>query len=900
MKSLEYFESKEQYLKIKKLISELEKTISEINDELYSIISASTDKTLQNKLLNLKRDIFNKREIKSINTDVKDKINTSLHDKINGYSTLRNEIKKAEEYQKQICDREIHELRMKVKEFSENEVLNLGLNLSSHSFSERLKKYASSSEINKEALKTEQSLIKYLTRISTKTSPFSYFTTTGISTISNNNSAAQIDELNPEKSNTLRVNNYLFKAIKELVFQVPAVKQILLVRINPFLKENNGNFEYIVNRNNIETIRKLSVTPELKFIIEFLNGQKEITYEKLIKSLVGEDSTAEDFSEISSYLDKLIDLGFIELDYIASGLDPYWYKKLWIYFSRKTFKYKDDLVNMLVKLDETINNFHNLDSKTREAALKEIFSLIEITLRKIYSENVTFFSDSDVKKSDEDIEKDFYRVFDLKAERIFYEDTKSDLNIPFSENEIMELIAPYDELLSIFENFELFTEDKDLMNYYFTNKFGESAEINFIDFYTSYYENLKKPLNLFINKKLKESRNQEDYRIYFQEFLEKFTLENNYNKYFFEKMIQRNKQNFDFLINFTEKYLDLMRKNNDEVILKISDLKKLKNDSYSEKFQKEVYTSGSYAAFIQLFRTNGKLKGVVNQVLTGYGKFFSRFLHLFDKILTENIKKSNNELMTDDIMLAENSDASFFNGNIHNPILQYEMYVPGSHNQVEPEFQINIFDVNIKYNKDNEELALYSKTHCKRLYVLDLGFQTLDYRSEMYMLLDKFSMFRYIFHNTVIETFKDKIFSGNKITIVPRIKIENDLVLHRKQWHIPKNKFPVLNIKDGNNYLVLNKWREDIGIPDEVFVKNKLKGNNDNIKMNRKFNLDDLKPQYISFNNPFTINLIISLMNKVEKYLILEEVMPEPEYLTSLNGRNYVTEHLIQWYKNDK
>jgi len=898
IKSLEYTVSKKEYTKIKELSSELNTSINEINNELYVIISASTDKNLQNKLLNLKRDIFNRRDVKSIDPEIQKKINASLLEKINLYSGLKDAIKAAEEILNLSCDNEINELRNKIRELSKNEVLNLGLNLSSHSFSERLSKYAESTEINKETLKTELSLIKYLTRISTKTSPFSYFTSTGLSTLQNDKDIEKTSIRGIERTNILRINNYLFKALKELIFRNPDIKKVLLIHINPFLEEKNGNFEYIVNRNNIETIQKLSVSPELQYIVEFLTGQEEITYEEIINSLLDEDSTNEEFTEVSKYIDKLVEFGIIELDYAASGLDPYWYKKLWLYFSRKEFRYKEELVSLLAKLDETVNSFNNLNADSRKIIIQDIFSLIESTLKKIYIDTVKDGPDLSEDKTEEKIEKDFYKIFDLKAERIFYEDTKTDLNIPFSENEVHDLIEPYTKLIELMNNFELFMQDTDLMKYYFTNKLTKEGSINFLDFYTSFSEELKKPLDLFINAKMKEYNGIPENKNFFKEFLVNYNNENNYDDYFIEKVEKRNRENNLFLKNIAAKYKSDDISNVPEINLRISEIEEIYKQSYSPDIliPKESYVS--YSAFMQFFKKDGKLKAVLNQVLPGYGKFFSRFLHLFDTNLTKAIISENDKLLKDTDLFAENADASFFNGNIHEPILNYEINAPGSHNQLNNESQINIKRLILKYDETKEELILLDSSLGRRIFVLDLGFLNLLFRSQMYIMLDKFSKYKYVSHIWLTEHLKKMYMMENKVSIIPRITLEDKLVLQRKQWFIPKKDFPQVHAKDGTSlFLTLNKWKQQYGIPDEIFVQSsdRTQVNQKNLRANLKSNIDDLKPQYISFNNPFTLNLLVSLINKADKYLTFEEMLPGSSELQLIEENPFVIEHLMQW-----
>ena len=118
---------------------------------------------------------------------------------------------------------------------------------------------------------------------------------------------------------------------------------------------------------------------------------------------------------------------------------------------------------------------------------------------------------------------------------------------------------------------------------------------------------------------------------------------------------------------------------------------------------------------------------VVNGFTFGYGKFFGRFLHLFDKSLQDELRESN-RLLSDDVILVENRDASYFSANLHPPLLDYEIWAPGSNNNLELEYRISIHDLNVVLNDSTKKLELRHRVLVKQCRILYLVLETSESR----------------------------------------------------------------------------------------------------------------------------------------------------------------------------
>jgi hypothetical protein len=139
-----------------------------------------------------------------------------------------------------------------------------------------------------------------------------------------------------------------------------------------------------------------------------------------------------------------------------------------------------------------------------------------------------------------------------------------------------------------------------------------------------------------------------------------------------------------------------------------------------------------------------------------------------------------------------------------------------------------------------------------------------------------------------------------RIRVRPRIIYEDNLILQRKAWWVPKELLPERGSQETHwQYFVrVNLWRIKLEIPDEifVFVYPSLQPQQLGDDALRKIVRDDYKPQYISFKNPFWVRLFEKLAQKAPTMMRIEEMLPNSQQLLKIGESQYVTEFVVQWY----
>ncbi|MDQ1353312.1 MAG: hypothetical protein QG657_3618, partial [Acidobacteriota bacterium] len=323
----------------------------------------------------------------------------------------------------------------------------------------------------------------------------------------------------------------------------------------------------------------------------------------------------------------------------------------------------------------------------------------------------------------------------------------------------------------------------------------------------------------------------------------------------------------------------------------------------------------SYGSFVQFFAEKDdqgreRLMGALNASFPGFGKMVSRFLHIFDDAVTDDMRAWNRSLIKQDQLFLEDSDASFFNANLHPPLMPHEIHMPNGQHSLPPENQIPITELQVKVDDTGSRLQLLHTPTQKRVYVFDLGFQGHMGRSQLFQLLEKFTLAEYLFCYPMVSAVNSFYPAGatREIRAIPRVLYEDRIVLQRRTWYIPAELLP--NRQPGETdwawFYRVNEWRRRLGIPEEVFifVVDRYAGQGSRPlppgKKPPRPSPDDYKPQYISFKNPFLMELLEKAMTRVPDTLKVVEMLPNSQQLPTLGSHRHIMEFVIHWYTKEE
>lgn len=939
----------------KKNLDALEQNIS---DELYPIIPEQKDPSLQNLLVKIRRDIFNGRDIpvekmKMIEPHLPAPLVGQIHD----YRRIKEEIDGLWNRGETRFSEEVAAAREQFKTLAADHNLRKGLLLGSQSLYKRLPSYIEKNDkMKKKDFQVERGLIKYFSRMHGKTSPFSTFTNLAVGDITPTPEPPPTDgrispllhvkgDQTPEVVYHIRLNNFLYDYLKTLLTKNPNIYRRLLLRPNPTIQKNDESFLYLTNSSNIEAFQRIPANPALDVFLILASQKKEgMVYRDMVQTIIDNEYIDAPIETLEDFINQLIDYGFLEFDLGVSGIDPDWDNQL----IRKLNHLRDDLplINELLETLRTVRTlaeaYGHSDCRDRTRLLDEAFEKFKGICMKLHEDAGL---PEDERKSPEEIRKmqeakkkeareapdeqksppepepgdeenegeqeedqPFKQIsrtfFNFSPEKMFYEDTSLDMQPQLDQTHIMEFARTLHELLQKIEHFEGYFDERNKMLHYFINKYGDNASIDLLTFYEDYYRDYKKPEAQRQEARQKKGKEGEEEKLPELPTIPAIEKKKEENRAWLERLKAQLKKSVN-----TEQLHNV--DSTEPVEIGPRDLEQAGPPPDRGPGQNE--TGCSFGCFVQFYVDkdaggNEKLMGVLNSSFPGFGKMFSRFLHIFPAAVTEDIRAWNRSLMKEDRVFLEDSDASFFNANLHPPLMPHEVHMPNGQNSLPPEQQIPITELKVKKDPTGTRLQLLHEPTGKRAYVFDLGFQGHRGRSQLFQLLEKFTLAQYLYPQPLLVAAnglrpaagKEPGKEETRIEINPRIVYGDRLILQRKSWYVPEPLLP--RRAPGENdwawFYRVNEWRRTQEMPDDVFifVVDRVTRLNAAPSPAKRISPDDYKPQYISFKNPFLVNTLEKAISRVSGTLKIVEMMPAPHQLQTIAGSKYVMEFVLQWY----
>src|SRR6266568_6209189 len=188
---------------------EIDKMKVELSKTLYYFIKTVGNIKSRNTIIQLRRDIYNERPF-FLFTDVQKILTFSITKKIKQYLLLLKVKQKLLQKGEILFEKEKVLHKKQFIQLIDDPNFQNGILLSSSTMFESLTAYKVGRK--KKSLKSERSLMKYLSRMYTKPSPFSTFTTLSLASFSENNVNPSEVESSTGLSH-IEFNNYLFQFI---------------------------------------------------------------------------------------------------------------------------------------------------------------------------------------------------------------------------------------------------------------------------------------------------------------------------------------------------------------------------------------------------------------------------------------------------------------------------------------------------------------------------------------------------------------------------------------------------------------------------------------------------------------------------------------------------------------
>lgn len=847
-----------------------------ICDGLFDLITMQTDDVLRQRLINLKRQVFNDKKVNPQKLEeLLGIFPADLTLDLQNYMQVSQNMETFHQTNTLNYQQLTIEHSRKLQELAMDTTLQNGLLLSSPILLEQLSGYVQKepASFRQKELRIEFSLLRYLTRMCFKTSPFSTFTYTGIMQLASTQAAISSPVVKTVKNN-LRLNNALFEYLKSIVIHHPGVNELLTVKLNKTAVIAADKIQFLVNFNNIESFQLLPASGLQLLVFNYLNDNQESVNVKELANYMVHAVEEASYVSIKKYLFKLVASGLLEAGMETSGIDPKWDHKLLKFFTRQ--ESSEPAVFQIIYLFKQLQQYQLAYVQGDTAKRKLILDYAEKTVAAVFQKLQTeaglpVSSDrsdpagAKISPVNGAFETLNFMPHHFAGRQLFYEDCYTTDQEILEERCLQDFTAKADQLLNHLLPLDLLRTEREKMNSFFLEHYPGQAEVQLIDFYRAYYFHVKKPEK---EKAAKPGTAVPEPGEWEKEISKKLAI------------LTQHKPN---ILN-------------------------LGNDFFPEALVSPApYSRG---LFVQFYK--GKMQqetdcifGVINTVLPGMGKVSGRFLPLFAPDMTTDFVKYNSKLHPG-MLKAELNDASSFNANVHPSLLTREIALPGGNKSYPEKQQIPVDELTVSFEQQTGTLKLTYQQ--EQIFTYDLCLESFYNRSNLYQLMAHFNQETKLslqpFINLVDACYLNiEQEQEQEIESLPRITYENSVILRRRTWRVKTDSIPVQRpAETAYAYFIrINGWRIQHGIPVTLFLF--LRKRSFVIKPTaqqegKKEGLsDDYKPQFISFEQPLLVEMFKRLLARAGTYVIIEEMLPLANGMGQSGNTEPVKEYLLQWYK---
>lgn len=857
----------------------LETKKEKLTNVLFELIDLEQKEELKRTLLNLKRDIYNDRELSkyieggtNLSSELENTIIKYVKEKALFNQSLIN------------CQNQLAESLQKERnilcELIDQEELQKGLVLSSQSLLERIPSYKEKvklRKIRKKEKQVEHGLIKYVSRLHTKSTPYSTFTNLVAGNLEENSDEIMASG-SMKSSSKVRINNFLFYFLRTCLEYVPSFSIHLVLSNNKTLyNSDDDHWEFLVNSLNVESFQKMEKNEMTEFVCETLNKSDSIKFGELIKKL--SDELEESYDSIQNYLWQLIQIGIIEFNWPASGMDPDWVDKLYKSFSEINDNDNDILDQLVIILSNSkklISDYESTDNiKIRKELIKNFHTELKERADWLFDQVL------ETSRNEQHFEKYKPFKFNIPTNKIILEDSHAgNCHLTLPKKEICERIESMTRFVQGVQVFDRNIPEKKLHYCFFQEHFKNRTSVPLLEFYKEYYKLYQLPLRAKqtgedIGSELKYELRTNEVFVNFEKQITKWREEA--RKYFKKKFL--NRDSFD------------------PITILETDLVKI--NEYSNN--KTEPLSGAYTNHLQMSSDPQNGNTMICSLGPGNGKMVGRFLHLFEGELTERFRQFHTRDESSFIK-AKICDTNFFNANIHPHILNWEIVSSNSQTSLSEKQQIKVAEILLIPDCKSGLLKLIHSKTKKEIKPIDAGLQSVGERSELYKLLNYYSDTKACNFYEVVSAIPGSIekveLDDRGVTYYPEIKLGETMTLSRQMWKIDIKMLHRLDLEKENfrSFSKLLAFFDRYNIPKQFFVKlyNKLEVSN--ISTDKvKYREDDYKPTYVDLNSVIYFNYFIHLLKYTPKFLRIEPVFPKEEDMLVINNKRYNSEIIVQW-----
>ncbi|MBV9772754.1 MAG: lantibiotic dehydratase [Gemmatimonadetes bacterium] len=882
----------------------LEEEREPVSGVLHRAVGATGDAALRRRLLQLRRNLFRLDPGREADMQAARAVLAPAdRERVDAFREGVEEQRSLEAALRDAYRAETEATREEFRRLLDDEGFQSGLLLSSRSLYEAQARYraASGAELGGAEDKTERALLRYFTRAAMKATPFSSLCVVlpGVFEEAEADEPAGIRlERVPDpraRRSLVRLNKTLLASLASHFQRHPPTRRRLQVERNPTLMEEGDRLVFLAVRQGREVFQRVDRNPVLDLTAGVVAERGPVRYADLVEALLGHPDLEASEEEVTAYLDRLLDAGFLRFRFGIREQDVDWDLRLREFLEETDDEQARAAAEALAGLRALAGRYGSASARERPALLEESRATVQGMMQALGGRTPQRGP----------------------AVLPFFEDVggEGEAYVPASP-ELRGVEESLASLLDATRRLAYPRADQATMRHFFDTHYGGArGEVPVLRFYEDFHrEHLKEHLA----RQLQAEKGA-------TEGLEGYDFENPLGLEFVDGIERAKRALRAMMATRWREAPDA-----EEIDLRTEEIA----EAIGEVPQ--VPSRGvSLEAFVELIPRRGP-GHPARMVLTkggysvGYGKFFSRFLSLFPDAFRQRLMASNAEQGGD--TLAEICGDGNMNANLHPPLLPWEISYPTGESGVAEE-QLSLTAVVVERDpEDPHALVLRHLDTGRRVVPVDLGFVNRLGRPPLHQLLVRFTPVSDLYlplpsspYDGVPPERRAWREDGSPAPTIPidrrrsverrpRIVVDGRVVIARGRWLVTSLLLPQREKGEGSFefFLRVQRWRRRHGIPAEAYIRlypwpelesEPSEGGEEAERRSPprvapkhdRASVNLTKPQYVDFRSPLLVNLFGRIASGVDSFVaVLEERYPAAGDLPRHGEDTFAAEQLVQ------
>ncbi|HSU12621.1 lantibiotic dehydratase, partial [Longimicrobium sp.] len=673
---------------------------------------AGDDKPLRNKLITLKRELYNLRPLAAAKLDAAVAVlDDGDAEGVRAFAGLLEERARLEGELRESYGAETPELRRRFLDLLADADFRKGLMISSRSLHGALDRWgqavaSAGAELNGKEEKTERGLLRYYTRMAMKATPFATFCAIIPGAFVDEAGYAgegtfRFDRNPREKRSFVRINKFIYGLLFDHLKTRPAVRHALRVELNPTLREESGRLVFLTAIEAREVFQRLANNEVLELITGTFRGLGKPTMGELIAALSSDPQIEAEPEEAEAYLDKLIEIGFLRFHTGIREQDADWDLPFRALLDGIDDEHARISSELLAHLRTVVESYTDAEVGERARMIEEMHALLNEAIEKMEVEQR------------------------LRRDMPFYEDATSPARaeVPLTPA-IRRTFDTWSEWVRLTSRVSWPRGEQATMRHFFDTFYAEGRRsVPLLVFYEDFY---REHFKAHVEKEAKVRAGVQDDEV------KGYNINNPYELDFVTRLGAARDRLGEAI---RQKWM--AEPEAEEITVTAAEVDEALDGV--ENSSTVCRSMGTFACLVPGGDDGAPPRLVLQggSYTAGFGKYFSRFLYMLPDDVQEQVRRENAALT--DEYLAEICGDAQFNANLHPPLLRWEISYPTGESGAADE-QLKSSDIFVEPDpEDPFTLRLRHGPTGHRVIPVDLGFLNPRMRPPLYQLLSRFT-----------------------------------------------------------------------------------------------------------------------------------------------------------------